>query len=141
MADRVAVLYRGRLSELGMRSGELTAEIVTRLLTGAARSELRGEPAGGDRILRTGRHPGSCRGLAAAATLYFLAAAEDPAAAFRAFFLSPFARPAVLANLIEQAAAPCLCALGTALVFRSGDFNLGGEGRPTQEDLRPSLPC
>jgi len=36
VADRVAVLYRGRLSELGMRSGEVTAEIVTRLLTGAA---------------------------------------------------------------------------------------------------------
>lgn len=65
----------------------------------------------------------------AAAAIYILLAADDPAAAFRAFFLSPFARPAVLANLIEQAAAPCLCALGIALVFRSGDFNLGGEGQ------------
>lgn len=64
----------------------------------------------------------------AAAALFILAAAEDPGAAFAAFFLSPF-RPTVLANLIEQAAAPCICALGTALVFRSGDFNLGGEGQ------------
>lgn len=65
----------------------------------------------------------------AAAALYILAAAEDPASAFRAFFVSPFTRPVVLANLIELAAAPGLCALGTALVFRSGDFNLGGEGQ------------
>lgn len=76
----------------------------------------------------SGALPALAAALAAAA-IYILATAEDPAAAFRAFFLSPFARPAVLANLIEQAAAPCLCALGTALVFRSGDFNLGGEGQ------------
>ncbi|HSV55932.1 MAG TPA: hypothetical protein VLH39_02350, partial [Magnetospirillaceae bacterium] len=31
--------------------------------------------------------------------------------------------------LLEQAAAPCICAVGVALVFRSGDFNLGGEGQ------------
>ena len=36
VADRVAVLYRGRLTELGIRSGSVTAEAVTRLLTGAA---------------------------------------------------------------------------------------------------------
>jgi simple sugar transport system ATP-binding protein len=36
VADRVAVLYRGRLTELGMRTGSVTAEAVTRLLTGAA---------------------------------------------------------------------------------------------------------
>lgn len=75
--------------------------------------------------------PGAPVALAAsltAAALYILAAAEEPVSAFTAFFLSPF-RPNVLANLIEQAAAPCICALGTALVFRSGDFNLGGEGQ------------
>lgn len=87
----------------------------------------------GKKLRRPG-FPGSGAPLAlaaalGAAALYILAAAEDPGAAFRAFFLSPFARPTVLANLIEQAAAPCLCALGTALVFRSGDFNLGGEGQ------------
>lgn len=36
VADRVAVLYRGRLTELGVRSGSVTAEVVTRFLTGAA---------------------------------------------------------------------------------------------------------
>ncbi|HOX12188.1 MAG TPA: ATP-binding cassette domain-containing protein [Spirochaetia bacterium] len=36
VADRVAVLYRGRLTELGIRTGSVTAEAVTRLLTGAA---------------------------------------------------------------------------------------------------------
>ena len=36
VADRVAVLYRGRLTELGKRTGTVTAEVVTRLLTGAA---------------------------------------------------------------------------------------------------------
>lgn len=36
VADRVAVLYRGRLTELGVRSGEVTADRVTRLLTGSA---------------------------------------------------------------------------------------------------------
>jgi len=65
----------------------------------------------------------------AVATLYIVAAAEHPAAAFKAFFISPFLNPAVFLNLLEQTAAPCLCALGAALVFRSGDFNLGGEGQ------------
>lgn len=36
VADRVAVLYRGRLTELGIRSGSVTADAVTRLLTGAS---------------------------------------------------------------------------------------------------------
>ena len=36
VADRVAVLYRGKLTELGVRGGTVTAEAVTRLLTGAA---------------------------------------------------------------------------------------------------------
>jgi riboflavin transport system permease protein len=64
-----------------------------------------------------------------AATIYILAAADDPLVAFRAFFVSPFANGIVFLNLVEQMAAPCLCALGAALVFRSGGFNLGGEGQ------------
>ena len=65
----------------------------------------------------------------AAATIYIFAAAQDPLVAFWAFFVSPFANGVVFLNLVEQTAAPCLCALGAALVFRSGGFNLGGEGQ------------
>jgi general nucleoside transport system ATP-binding protein len=36
VADRVGVLYRGRLTELGLRGGKVTAQAVTALLTGAA---------------------------------------------------------------------------------------------------------
>ena len=35
VADRVGVLYRGRLTELGLRGGEVSARAVTALLTGA----------------------------------------------------------------------------------------------------------
>lgn len=36
VADRIGVLYRGRLTELGLRGGDITAQVVTALLTGAA---------------------------------------------------------------------------------------------------------
>ncbi len=65
----------------------------------------------------------------AVAIVYIILAAHRPADALRAFFLSPFANLTVFLNLLEQTAVPCLCALGAALVFRSGDFNLGGEGQ------------
>ena len=65
----------------------------------------------------------------AAAVIYMILASEHPGEALRAFFVSPFVHRTVFLNLLEQAAAPCLCALGAALVFRSGDFNLGGEGQ------------
>ncbi len=64
-----------------------------------------------------------------AATVYINLASEHPAEALKAFFLSTLSNSTVFLNLLEQAAAPAVCALGAALVFRSGDFNLGGEGQ------------
>lgn len=64
-----------------------------------------------------------------AAAAYMLASSDQPGRALIAFFVSPLSNPTVFLNLLEQAAAPCLCALGAAIVFRSGDFNLGGEGQ------------
>jgi ABC-type uncharacterized transport system permease subunit len=58
-----------------------------------------------------------------------LLSASEPAKALAAFFTFPLTQPLFLSNLIEQAALILLCALGFSIAFRTGAFNLGGEGQ------------
>jgi simple sugar transport system permease protein len=62
-------------------------------------------------------------------TLIILAGSSDPGAALDAFFIGPWRSPWFLGNTLDGAALLLTASLGTALAFRGGCFNLGGEGQ------------
>lgn len=64
--------------------------------------------------------------LSALATLVLSA---RPLVAFTAFFTGPFVSAATFLSMIEQSAPLALAALGVAVAFRAGHYNLGGEGQ------------
>ncbi len=53
----------------------------------------------------------------------------DPGAALGAFFRGPWSSPWFLGNTVDAAVLLLTAALGVALAFRGGTFNLGGEGQ------------
>jgi simple sugar transport system permease protein len=53
----------------------------------------------------------------------------NPGTAIAAFAVGPVSSVGAAAAFIEQSALLALCALGAALAFRAGSFNLGGEGQ------------
>lgn len=53
----------------------------------------------------------------------------DPGTAMASFAFGPFSSAGAASAFLEQSALLALCALGAALAFRSGSFNLGGEGQ------------
>ncbi len=52
-----------------------------------------------------------------------------PGTAIAAFAFGPVSSAGAASAFVEQSALLALCALGAALAFRSGSFNLGGEGQ------------
>ena len=65
----------------------------------------------------------------AVAALVVAFAAEESVPALRAFFISPWSSAWFLGNMLDEAALLAVAALGVALAFRAGTFNLGGEGQ------------
>ncbi len=65
--------------------------------------------------------------ILAAAAIFIVSA--EPERALRVFFLMPFSARNVFLGMIELAAPLVLCALGTIVAFRAGQFSLGGEGQ------------
>ncbi len=63
------------------------------------------------------------------AAIYAVAASGSPAQALRSFFVGPFSSAYALLSLLDAASPLVLCALGAAIAFKSGAFNLGGEGQ------------
>jgi simple sugar transport system permease protein len=75
---------------------------------------------------------GSIVALGAATTiaaLFVAVAAKEPLVALRAFFISPWSSAWLLGNMLDETALLAVAALGIALAFRAGTFNLGGEGQ------------
>jgi riboflavin transport system permease protein len=75
---------------------------------------------------------GSMVALGAATTiaaLFVAIASDEPVAALRAFFVSPWSSAWFLGNMLDNAALLAVASLGIALAFRAGTFNLGGEGQ------------
>ncbi|MFW6337390.1 MAG: ABC transporter permease [Alkalispirochaetaceae bacterium] len=56
-------------------------------------------------------------------------ASPEPAAALRAFFISPLSQTYALGNMLNVASLLILTALGVTFAFQGGTFNLGGEGQ------------
>lgn len=76
--------------------------------------------------------PSSVLALAAAAAVAAVlvaASSPNPAAALRAFFAAPWSSAWFLGNTLDAAALLCVAAVGAAVAFRAGTFNLGGEGQ------------
>jgi simple sugar transport system permease protein len=66
---------------------------------------------------------------AALATLIIAVASPDPGATLEAFFIGPWRSAWFLGNTLDGVALLLTASLGTALAFRGGCFNLGGEGQ------------
>jgi simple sugar transport system permease protein len=62
-------------------------------------------------------------------TLIILAASSDPGTTLGAFFIGPWRSAWFLGNTLDGVALLLTASLGTALAFRGGCFNLGGEGQ------------
>lgn len=58
-----------------------------------------------------------------------LAFSPSPERTINAFLTQPIMNPLYLGNMLEAASLTLLCALGFSIGFRSGMFNLGGEGQ------------
>lgn len=56
-------------------------------------------------------------------------ASPEPAAALRAFFISPLSQTYALGNMLNVASLLILTSLGVTFAFQGGTFNLGGEGQ------------
>ena len=72
--------------------------------------------------------------LALAATLTLAAGlfawrGQDPLAALQIFVLAPLSSPARLVELALKMTPLLLCALGLAVCYRSGVWNIGAEGQ------------
>lgn len=65
----------------------------------------------------------------AAAALLIGIAAPNPGETLRAFFVAPFSSAWFLGNTLDRAALILTAAAGVTVAFRSGTFNLGGEGQ------------
>lgn len=92
--------------------------------------------------MRPGLRRNPLPALAAAlglAAFYALAASATPGRALGAFFLGPFSSAYSFLSLLDQASPLLLCALGAAVAFRSGAFNLGGEGQAALGALSAAL--
>jgi len=63
------------------------------------------------------------------AFLFILLFSKEHAAALQAFFVRPFANRVTFLSMLELAAPLLACSLGALVAFRSGHFNLGGEGQ------------
>lgn len=66
---------------------------------------------------------------AAAAVILLSFASAEPSTALRAFFVTPWSSAWFLGNMLDQAALLSVAALGVAIAFKAGTFNLGGEGQ------------
>jgi simple sugar transport system permease protein len=65
----------------------------------------------------------------AAAALLIGIAAPNPGETLRAFFIAPFSSAWFLGNTLDRATLILTAAAGVTVAFRSGTFNLGGEGQ------------
>ena len=61
--------------------------------------------------------------------LYAMAASAMPGRALASFFLGPFSSWYSFLSLLDAASPLLVASLGAAVAFRSGRFNLGGEGQ------------
>jgi simple sugar transport system permease protein len=61
--------------------------------------------------------------------LLITANAPEPLKALAAFFIGPWASPWFLGNTLDSIGLLLIASLGTAVAFRGGVFNLGGEGQ------------
>ncbi|MCX7025875.1 MAG: hypothetical protein NT080_14850 [Spirochaetes bacterium] len=61
--------------------------------------------------------------------LYGTLASGEPAAALVAFVRGPFSSVSSALTALERCATLSICAVGVAWAFRSGQYNLGGEGQ------------
>ncbi len=75
----------------------------------------------------------------ALAAAYAVLASSEPRRALAAFFIGPFSSPYTFFALLENAGPLLVCALGAAIAFRSGAFNLGGEGQAAVGCLASAL--
>ncbi len=66
---------------------------------------------------------------ALAVAVAILATWQRPGAALAAFFFGPFSSLFAFGNMIDAAVPLAIAALGIAISFRAGVFNLGGEGQ------------
>ncbi|HET7838371.1 MAG TPA: hypothetical protein VFL04_01340, partial [Rectinemataceae bacterium] len=73
------------------------------------------------------------------AAVYAFLASREPMRALSSFFLGPFSSRYALFALLEGAGPLLVCALGAAISFRSGSFNLGGEGQAAVGCLASAL--
>uniref|UniRef100_A0A7C3IKF1 ABC transporter permease n=1 Tax=Gracilinema caldarium TaxID=215591 RepID=A0A7C3IKF1_9SPIR len=61
--------------------------------------------------------------------LLILFTSDNPADTLRSFFLGPWSSPWFIGNTLDMVALLLVSALGVAVAFRGGTFNLGGEGQ------------
>jgi riboflavin transport system permease protein len=67
--------------------------------------------------------------------------AEDPGRALVSFFALPFSNAFFLGNALRDASLLMIAGLGSAIAFRGGAFNLGGEGQAYSGGLACAVAC
>ena len=63
------------------------------------------------------------------ALLVLVVASPEPLAAIRAFLITPLTNRYYLGNMLNEAGHLLIAGLGVVVAFRSGLYNLGGEGQ------------